>query len=79
MKMYDNDFEIKEDKTWIIDKTDPPNILKRWILIAQATQLHLILQTDTTWLKALAEDEHSPVPNPAHRKVLRFMAPGAMA
>ena len=24
--MYDNDFEIKENKTWIKDKTDPPNI-----------------------------------------------------
>ena len=40
MKMYDNDFEIKENKTWIKNKTDPPNMFKRWILIAQATQLH---------------------------------------
>jgi len=43
MKMYDNDFEIKENKTWIMDKTDPPNILKRWILIVQATQLHCLI------------------------------------
>ena len=28
MKIYDNDFEIKENKTWIKDKTDPPNILR---------------------------------------------------
>ena len=32
-----------------------------------------------TWLNAFAEDEQRPVPSPAQRKVLRFMAPGAMA
>ena len=44
MKIYDNDFEIKENKTWIKDKTDPPNIFKRWILIpVLATQLHCLI------------------------------------
>ena len=54
MKMYDNDFEIKENKTWIMDKTDPPNILKRWTLIAQATQLHCLITNRQYLIKSIS-------------------------
>ena len=54
MKMYDNDFEIKENKTWIKDKTDPPNIFTRWILIAQVTQLHCLTKHRQYLIKSIS-------------------------
>ena len=54
VKIYDNDFEIKENKTWIKNKTDPPNILKRWVLKAQATQLHCLITNRHYLIKSIS-------------------------
>ena len=65
---------IKKSK---LDDTGPPQLThlkKKNFFFFKHLQSNM-----HTWLNAFAEDEQRPVPSPAQRKVLRFMAPGAMA